>query len=87
VRQDVRRVVEHLPHDLTPDPGIAGPFHLDERRHSLGVEKEVIKEPAVGPAIGFRHPGLSANKQVFRRTVRPRCLAEQELRVGLEKSL
>jgi hypothetical protein len=47
----------------------------------------MIKKPAVRAAIGFRHPGFSANEQVLGRTVRPRCLAEQELRVGLEKSL
>jgi hypothetical protein len=87
VRQDVRRVVEHLPHDLTSDPAIAGPLHLDERRHSLGVEEQVIKEPAVGAALGFRHPGFSANEQVLGRTAGVRCLAEQELGVGLEQFL
>jgi hypothetical protein len=34
----------------------------------------MIKEPAVGAAVGLRHPGLSANEQVLGRVARPAVL-------------
>lgn len=69
VRDRVDRVVEHLGDHFPPRPRVAAPLHLDQRRHALAVDEEVIERPAVRPAfrVGHRHLARDEEKPARRR--------------------
>src|SRR4051794_1488774 len=59
----VRRVVEQLANDLTPDPRVARAFDLNERRNRVLVEEEVVDAPAAATVFVVRQRRLPAQQQ------------------------
>ena len=56
---EIGSVVEHLPHHLTAELGIRGDLRLDECRHSVLIEVEVIKAPSMAFVSIVRNSGRS----------------------------
>ncbi|MGI3204330.1 hypothetical protein ACRJ4W_51635 [Streptomyces sp. GLT-R25] len=90
----VRRVVQHLADDLTPDPGVRGPLDLHQGRHAVGVDEEMVQPVRRGTLGARRHPHLPCHQHQSQRPAigqraevqHPRMTREQflELRLGLE---
>ena len=55
----VRRVIEHLSHDLAPDPGVVAALDLDQYRYSPLVNEEVVKRPAALARVGTGNADLA----------------------------
>jgi len=68
-RRPVSRVVQHLGHDLTPGPGITGPFHLDERRYRVLVDEQVIHRPPRPTALLIRDTSFTPDQLPAPRAV------------------
>src|SRR6185437_8304612 len=63
VHDRVRRVVEHLADDLTADPSVRASLHLDERRHGVLIQEEMINRPTPTAILFRRQRRLSADQQ------------------------
>jgi hypothetical protein len=46
IKDGMGRVVEELPDDLAPIPGVAASLDLDEGRNAFLVQEEVVERPA-----------------------------------------
>ena len=69
VHHAVGGVVEHLPDDLPSDPAVGAALDLDERRHGVLVEEQVVDGPAAGRVLVVGERGLAANQQPAARDV------------------
>ena len=83
VGECVSGVVEHLPNDLPTDPRVSAALHLNECRHALLVEKEMIEAPAASAAW------LRSDSKLLRDEQPPVSLAigRQQIRVSAEQVL
>ena len=61
-RRPVSRVVQHLGHDLTPGPGITGPFHPGERRYRVLAGEQVIHRPPRPAALLVRDTSFTPDQ-------------------------
>ena len=66
----VRRVVEHLAHDLPSDAGIGAALHLDKRRHRILVDEEMIERPPRLATLGIRDASLAVDEEPAARLAR-----------------
>lgn len=48
VARPVRRVLKHLPDDLTPDAGVGAALDFHESRHTVLVDEQMVKTPPAG---------------------------------------
>jgi hypothetical protein len=77
VHDAVGGVVEHLPDDRPADPGIGASLNLDERRHSILVEEQMVDRPAAACVLVVRDRRLAADQQPAARRV-PRVLVPRQ---------
>ena len=63
VGSEVRRVVEHLADDLSPETRVARAFDLHECRDGVLVDEQVIEAPATATVIAVRDRDLLRDQQ------------------------
>ena len=86
-REDVRRVVEHLPDDLAADPSVGGALDLHKRRDALAVEEDVVGEPAVRASFSLRHSRFTLDEEVSGQSAHGSGFTEHQLGMSLDERL
>jgi hypothetical protein len=69
VNDAIRGVVQHLPDDLPTDACVRAALDLDERRHGVLVEEQVVDRPAAGRVLVVGERSLAANKYPAARRI------------------
>ena len=59
----IRRVVEHLAHDLAADTSIAAAFDFDKRGDGILIQEQMIDRPARPTSLFPRHTSLTRDEQ------------------------
>jgi hypothetical protein len=78
----VGRIVEHLSHHLAADAGVAAALDLDQGRHSVLVEEEVVKRQIVGAVLSDRDSNLAGDRQPAARFAFVDLVAGQQVGVA-----
>jgi hypothetical protein len=63
VRDTVRRVVQHLCHDLASAACVVCALDFNKDWYALSVDEQMIKRPSVTAGLLFRNSELSANEE------------------------
>ena len=85
VHDRVRGVVEHLADDLAPDARVATSLDLDQRRHRVLVEEQVIDRPAASAVLLGRQGGFATDEQPSPRRPTHLVACEQARVLGEER--
>ena len=87
VHDAVGGVVQHLPDHLPSDPGVGAALDLDERRHRVLVEEQVVDGPAAGRVFVVRERSLTTNQQPAARECPPSTGPREQARKPRDQRL
>jgi len=87
VQDRIGRVVEHLPHHLAADARVGAALDLDQRRHAVLVEEEMVDRPAPARALFGGDALLARHQHEAARHLRVDLVARQQFREGGEQAL
>ncbi|MCY3735316.1 MAG: hypothetical protein OXG13_02875 [Gemmatimonadaceae bacterium] len=87
VRDSVRRVLEHLSDNLPAQSRIRASLDLDQSRHSILIEEEVVERPPVTTIVLAGNPCLPRDQQPPAGCGWVDVIAAQQVREAGEKIL
>ena len=67
IHDGIRRVIEHLAHDLAADTRIAAAFDFDKRGDGILIQEQIIDSPASPSPLFPRHTSLTRDEQQHAR--------------------
>ncbi|UEM03344.1 hypothetical protein JL101_025805 [Skermanella rosea] len=80
-------IVQHLGDHFPPAPGVGGALYLDQRRHGVLVDEQVVERPTSFTAVFARHRLLARDEKPAPRVVGVDLIAGDEAGVCSQQAL